>query len=53
LERGESASKLLKRGEESFDGMRMADVMGCLYRRAWRMRMASKWHLMTENDRIN
>jgi hypothetical protein len=48
LERGESTSKLLNREEERFDGMRMADVMGCLYRRAQRTRMASKWHLMTE-----
>jgi hypothetical protein len=44
----ESASKLLNRGEERFDGIRMANVMGCLYRRAWRTRMASKWHLVTE-----
>jgi hypothetical protein len=42
LEHGESANKLLNRGEESFDGIRMADIMGCLYRRAQRMRMASK-----------
>jgi hypothetical protein len=42
LEHGESASKLLNRGEERFDGMRMADVMGCLYRRARRTRMASR-----------
>jgi hypothetical protein len=48
LERGESASKLLNRGEESFDEMRMVDVMGCFYRRACKTRMASKWHLVME-----
>jgi hypothetical protein len=48
LEHGESASKLLNRGEESFDGMRMADVIGYLYRRALRTRMTSKWHLAME-----
>jgi hypothetical protein len=33
--------------EESFDGMRMADIMGCLYRRAQGTKMASKQHIAT------
>jgi hypothetical protein len=35
-------------GEESLDGMRMANVMGCLYRGVPRTRMAPKRHLRDE-----
>jgi hypothetical protein len=38
--------------EESLDGMRKADIMGCLYRRARRTKMGSKRHITTWDGRI-